>query len=256
MTGPRQPARTRDRDAAGRPRNARPRDELGRPLSRDAAGESPLPDDLTLPPGAALDLAQELIDSGRAFRAHEVLEASWKAAPPAERDLWQGLAQVAVGLTHAQRGNARGAAALLRRGGRRVGRLRGLGAVRNRGGGRRPVRRGPGRAHRGRGPPRSDHPRAAAQAAVLARGDDPPEPPGVKCRSGLGAPSDPSRSRSRAIRSGRPPAGRRGWLCQSQPWVETLAVARAPRAASACTSAAVSAYPVCGTEIAAANTTP
>jgi hypothetical protein len=131
MTGPRQPARDqpargqpprgRDRDTVGRPRNARPRDALGRPLSRDAAGEPPLPDDLTLPPDAALDLAQELIDSGRAFRAHEVLEASWKAAPPAERDLWQGLAQVAVGLTHVQRGNARGAVELLRRGGRRVG---------------------------------------------------------------------------------------------------------------------------------------
>ena len=120
QSAPGQPRRARDRDAAGRPRNARPRDELGRPLSRDAAGELPLPDDLTLLPDAALDLAQELIDSGRAFRAHEVLEASWKAAPPAERDLWQGLAQVAVGLTHAQRGNARGAAALLRRGGRRV----------------------------------------------------------------------------------------------------------------------------------------
>ena len=119
MTAP-PPRRARDRDASGRPRNARPRDELGRPLSRDAAGEAPLPDDLTLLPDAALDLAQELIDSGRAFRAHEVLEASWKAAPPAERDLWQGLAQVAVGLTHAQRGNARGAVALLRRGGRRV----------------------------------------------------------------------------------------------------------------------------------------
>jgi uncharacterized protein len=118
---PRPAARARDRDASGRPRNARPRDELGRPLSRDAAGgELPLPDDLTLLPDAALDLAQELIDSGRAFRAHEVLEASWKAAPPAERDLWQGLAQVAVGLTHAQRGNAGGAVALLRRGGRRV----------------------------------------------------------------------------------------------------------------------------------------
>lgn len=117
---PRPAARARDRDAAGRPRNARPRDELGRPLSRGAAGESPLPDDLTLLPDAALDLAQELIDSGRAFRAHEVLEASWKAAPPAERDLWQGLAQVAVGLTHAQRGNTSGAAALLRRGAARV----------------------------------------------------------------------------------------------------------------------------------------
>jgi hypothetical protein len=49
-----------------------------------------------------------------------VLEASWKAAPGAERDLWQGLAQIAVGLTHARRGNARGAVALLRRGGQRV----------------------------------------------------------------------------------------------------------------------------------------
>ena len=67
-------------------------------------------------PGEAIALAQQLLDSGRPFQAHEVLEASWKSAPPAERDLWQGLAQVAVGLTHAQRGNPRGAAALLRRG--------------------------------------------------------------------------------------------------------------------------------------------
>jgi uncharacterized protein len=114
------PGNARDRDATGRPRNARPRDALGRPLGRDAAGEPPPPDEQALAPDAALDLAQQLIDSGRPFRAHEVLEASWKAAPPAERELWQGLAQVAVGLTHAQRGNARGTAALLRRGGQRV----------------------------------------------------------------------------------------------------------------------------------------
>jgi uncharacterized protein len=118
VTQPPEPGR--DRDAAGRPRNARPRDELGRPLPRGAAGDGPLPDEPALAPDAALDRAQQLIDSGRAFRAHEVLEASWKAAPPGERDLWQGLAQLAVGLTHAQRGNARGAVALLRRGGRRV----------------------------------------------------------------------------------------------------------------------------------------
>jgi hypothetical protein len=49
-----------------------------------------------------------------------VLEAAWKAAPPAERDVWQALAQIAVGLTHALRGNARGAAALLRRGIKRL----------------------------------------------------------------------------------------------------------------------------------------
>jgi hypothetical protein len=113
--------RGRDRDAAGRPRNARPRDELGRPLSRDAGGEPPLADDTALPPASALALAQQLIDDGRAFRAHEVLEAAWKAAPDGERELWQGLAQVAVGLTHAQRGNARGAVTLLHRGAARVG---------------------------------------------------------------------------------------------------------------------------------------
>ena len=112
--------RTRDRDATGRPRNARPRDQLGRPLRRDASGKPAVPDGPALPPDAALDLAQELIDSGLAFRAHEVLEASWKAAPAHERELWKGLAQVMVGLTHAQRGNATGAVVLLRRGGRRV----------------------------------------------------------------------------------------------------------------------------------------
>ncbi|MGH3288386.1 MAG: DUF309 domain-containing protein, partial [Streptosporangiaceae bacterium] len=51
---------------------------------------------------------------------HEVFEASWKTGPAGERDLWQGLAQVAVGLTHAHRGNARGAVALLGRGAERV----------------------------------------------------------------------------------------------------------------------------------------
>jgi hypothetical protein len=44
-----------------------------------------------------------------------VLEGAWKAAPEPERELWRALAQLAVGLTHAQRGNARGAVALLDR---------------------------------------------------------------------------------------------------------------------------------------------
>lgn len=116
MTG-----QARDRDPAGRPRNARPRDAFGRPLPRGEAGEQRIPDDLAVPPEEALSMAQGLLDSGRPFHAHEVLEASWKQAPDAERELWRGLAQVAVGLTHAQRGNARGAVALLRRGAERVG---------------------------------------------------------------------------------------------------------------------------------------
>jgi hypothetical protein len=110
----------RERDQAGRPRNARPRDELGRPLARGDSGVVRVPDDLVLPPGDALAEAQRLLDDGLPFHAHEVLEATWKAAPESERDLWQGLAQLAVGLTHALRGNNAGAATLLRRGADRI----------------------------------------------------------------------------------------------------------------------------------------
>ncbi|HXV91921.1 MAG TPA: DUF309 domain-containing protein [Pseudonocardia sp.] len=108
---------TRDRDAAGRARNARPRDAAGRPLPRGAPGVDRVPEDLELTAEEAVDHAQQLLDEGLPFAAHEVLEASWKAAPPGERPLWRALAQLAVGLTHLQRGNTRGALALVRRGG-------------------------------------------------------------------------------------------------------------------------------------------
>jgi len=110
----------RERDEAGRPRNARPRDALGRPLSRGDAGVVRVPDDLVLSPADSLIEAQRLLDEGLPFHAHEVLEATWKAAPDTERDLWQGLAQLAVGLTHALRGNNAGAATLLNRGADRI----------------------------------------------------------------------------------------------------------------------------------------
>jgi hypothetical protein len=114
------PELDRERDEAGRPRNARPRDGLGRPLPRGDAGVVRVPDDLVLSPADSLVEAQRLLDEGMPFHAHEVLEATWKAAPDAERDLWQGLAQLAVGQTHALRGNSSGAATLLRRGADRV----------------------------------------------------------------------------------------------------------------------------------------
>jgi uncharacterized protein len=117
---PGDPGGGRDRDPAGRARNARPRDALGRPLARDAIGTPSLAADQALPPAQALKTAQQLLDAGRPFDAHDVLEAAWKAAPDAERDLWQGLAQLAVGLTHARRGNVRGAVTLLRRGAKRL----------------------------------------------------------------------------------------------------------------------------------------
>jgi hypothetical protein len=97
----------RDRDSSGRARSARPRDGLGRPLPHEATGVERVPDDLVLPPQESLTEAQRLLDAERPFHAHEVLEGTWKAAPPAERDLWQGLAQLAVGLTHQRRGNRR-----------------------------------------------------------------------------------------------------------------------------------------------------
>ena len=72
-----------------------------------------IPDDLTVTPAQAVSLGGSLLAEGRPFHAHEVFEEAWKAAPEPERDLWRGLAQIAVGLTHARRGNAHGAVTLL-----------------------------------------------------------------------------------------------------------------------------------------------
>ncbi|WP_432126826.1 DUF309 domain-containing protein [Streptomyces sp. bgisy082] len=112
--------RGRDRDEEGRARSARPRDGLGRPLPYGAEGVPRQPEGVVRDPGATLREAQRLLDAGMPFHAHEVFEDAWKSGPEAERDLWQGLAQLAVGLTHAARGNAAGGARLLRRGADRL----------------------------------------------------------------------------------------------------------------------------------------
>ncbi len=106
----------RDRDEEGRARNARPRDGLGRPLPYGAEGVERQPEGVVRTPGQSVAEAQELLDAGRPFHAHEVFEDAWKAGPEEERELWRGLAQLAVGLTHAARGNVTGGARLLRRG--------------------------------------------------------------------------------------------------------------------------------------------
>ncbi len=102
----------------------RARDAFGRIVPADSPDAvEPVPEG-ALPPDQALTLAQELLDQGRAFSAHEVCEAVWKACPADQRDYWQGLAQLCVGVTHLQRGNREGAITLLRRGaGRLSGRL-------------------------------------------------------------------------------------------------------------------------------------
>ena len=73
-----------------------------------------------LSPDDALRQAQRLLDDGYPFQAHEVFEGVWKATSEEHRELWRGLAQLAVGLTHVQRDNPKGAVRLLRRGADRI----------------------------------------------------------------------------------------------------------------------------------------
>lgn len=112
-------AADRDRDAEGRARQARPRDALGRPLPYGAQGVEPVSEE-PLPPEETLRSARELVAAGRPFSAHEVLEARWKAGPTEERDLWQGLAQLCVAMTHAARGNHVGSGRLFDRAAQRL----------------------------------------------------------------------------------------------------------------------------------------
>ena len=106
----------RDRDNEGRARNARPRDGLGRPLPYGADGVERQPEGIERAPAQTLAEAQRLLDDGKPFHAHEVFEDAWKTTDGPDRELWRGLAQLAVGLTHAARGNNVGAVSLLERG--------------------------------------------------------------------------------------------------------------------------------------------
>ncbi|MET9883417.1 DUF309 domain-containing protein [Streptomyces sp. NPDC006430] len=106
----------RDRDGEGRARSARPRDGLGRPLPYGEPGVERQPEGVVRTPAETVAEAQRLLAAGMPFHAHEVFEDAWKSGPPAEAALWRALAQLAVGLTHAARGNAVGGARLLRRG--------------------------------------------------------------------------------------------------------------------------------------------
>jgi hypothetical protein len=113
--------RDRDRDDLGRARNRRARDGLGRPLARGVEGVPRQPEGVARTAVQTLAQAQSLLDHGSPFEAHEVFEDAWKQAPSdaaassADRELWRGLAQLAVGVTHAARGNRRGAVGVLTR---------------------------------------------------------------------------------------------------------------------------------------------
>lgn len=84
-------------------------------MPRGAEGTPRLTEGQVRTPEETIELAQQLLDGGRPFHAHEVFEDAWKAATDEFQFLWKGLAQLAVGLTHLGRGNAAGAMSLLRR---------------------------------------------------------------------------------------------------------------------------------------------
>ncbi len=65
-------------------------------------------------------MALALVRAGDGYAAHEVLEVLWREAPPAERDLYQGLVHVAVAAYQELRGNAVGRRRQLEKAGRRL----------------------------------------------------------------------------------------------------------------------------------------
>lgn len=100
----------------------RPRDRLGRPLPWDADGELDLEDFDALSLEENHELARGHARSGRWFPAHEAWETAWKQARETdESELFKGLSQMGAGYVHLLRGNAHGAATLLRRAARRIG---------------------------------------------------------------------------------------------------------------------------------------
>ena len=123
---PDEPARQEARGKAGKPTETRnkperPRDRLGRPLPWDASSELELEDfgSLSLDENHELGRAHAL--AGRWFAAHEAWETAWKQARDTdEAELFKGLSQLGAGYVHLLRGNAHGAATLLRRAAMRI----------------------------------------------------------------------------------------------------------------------------------------
>lgn len=72
------------------------------------------------PPEPLLAEGIELFNQGFFFEAHELLEGGWLTDRSPSRAFFQGLIQVASAYHHAARGNWRGAADLLARGGNRL----------------------------------------------------------------------------------------------------------------------------------------
>ncbi len=102
----------------------RPRDLLGRPLPWEAKSELELEDFDSLSLDENHELGRAHARAGRWFAAHEAWETAWKQARDTdEAELFKGLSQMGAGYVHLFRGNAHGAATLLRRAAMRIARF-------------------------------------------------------------------------------------------------------------------------------------
>ena len=125
---PNDPVREEASGKTGKPTETRnkperPRDRLGRPMSWDAEGELELEDFDALSLAENHELGRRHARAGEWFTAHEAWETAWKQARDTdEAELFKGLSQMGAGYVHLLRGNAHGAATLLRRASRRIGR--------------------------------------------------------------------------------------------------------------------------------------
>jgi uncharacterized protein len=99
----------------------RPRDLLGRPLPWGAKGMLALEDFDALSLEQNHELGTAHARAGEWFAAHEAWETAWKQSRNTdEAELFKGLSQMGAGYVHLFRGNAHGAATLLRRAARRI----------------------------------------------------------------------------------------------------------------------------------------
>lgn len=96
------------------PRPERPRDQFGRPLPWGSESQITLLDYDSFSIERNHDLAIDYFNAGQFFSAHEAWEGAWrKAIGGDDEDFFNGLAKLGAGLTHIQRGNSRGARALI-----------------------------------------------------------------------------------------------------------------------------------------------
>jgi uncharacterized protein len=99
----------------------RPRDHLGRPQAWDASNTLVLEDYDAMALEENHRLAREHFNAGRFFPAHEAWETAWKQARDTDdAEFFKGLSQLGAGYTHLLRGNAHGAAVLMRRAAGRI----------------------------------------------------------------------------------------------------------------------------------------